>query len=109
MLYSLTVDVELARQQWKDGQRRLDETRRADAQRFAGIARQVDLVVAALRRRVGQTFTLSELAETYGGADNWVRELLDDEDPEGAPAVEAGTVADAAFESYARGATDYRP
>ena len=58
MLYCLTVDVELARQQWKDGQRRLDETRYADARRFAGLVGQVDLVVAALRGRVGQTFTL---------------------------------------------------
>jgi hypothetical protein len=38
-----------------------------------------------------------------------VRDLLDDEDPERGPVAEAGTVADAAFESYARGATDYRP
>jgi hypothetical protein len=109
VLYSVTVDVELARQQWKDGQRRLDETRRTDEQRFAGLAGQVDLVVAALRGRVGQTFTMSELAAAYDGADDWVRELLDDEDPEGGPPAEAGTVADAAFESYARGATDYRP
>jgi len=109
VLYSLTVDVELARQQWKDGQRRLDETRRADAQRFVGLAGQVDLVVLALRGKVGQTFTLSELADAYDGADDWVRELLDDEDPDGAAVAEAGTVADAAFESYARGATDYRP
>jgi hypothetical protein len=109
VLYSLTVDVELARQQWKDGQRRLDETRRADAQRFAGLAGQVDVVVAALRGRVGQTFTLSDLADAYEGADEWVRDLLDDEDPERGPVAEAGTVADAAFESYARGATDYRP
>ncbi len=109
MLYCLTVDVELARQQWKDGQRRLDETRYADARRFAGLVGQVDLVVAALRGRVGQTFTLSELADAYDGADDWVRELLDDEEPDGAPVVEAGVVADAAFESYARGASDYRP
>jgi hypothetical protein len=109
VLYSLTVDVELARQQWKDGQRRLDETRRDDVQRFAGLAGQVDIVVAALRGRVGQTFTLSELADAYDGADDWVRELLDDEDLDGGPLTEAGTIADAAFESYARGATDYRP
>jgi len=109
VLYCLTVDVELARHQWKDGQRRLDATRHADARRFAGLAGQVDLVVSALRGRVGQTFTLSELADAYDDADDWVRELLDDEDPDGAPVVEAGIVADAAFEIYARGATDYRP
>ena len=109
MLYCLTVDVELARQQWTDGRRRLEETRRSDEDRFAGLAGQVDLVVAALRGRVGQTFTLAELADAYDGADDWVRELLDDADPEGPTITEPGTVADAAFDSYARGAADYRP
>jgi hypothetical protein len=35
--------------------------------------------------------------------------VLDDADPEAPPVSEAGTVADAAFHLYARGATDYRP
>ena len=109
MLYCLTVDVELARQQWRDGRRRLEETRRSDQDRFVGLAGQVDLVVAALRGRVGQTFTLAELADAYDGADDWVRELLDDAEPEGPTVAEPGTVADAAFDSYARGAADYRP
>jgi hypothetical protein len=39
----------------------------------------------------------------------WVRDLLDDSDPDGEPVAEAGTVADAAFHQYARGASDYRP
>ena len=109
VLYCLTVDVELARQQWRDGRRRVEATRRSDDDRFAGLAGQVDLVVAALRGRVGQTFTLAELADAYDGADDWVRELLDDADPEGPLVTEPGTVADAAFDSYARGAADYRP
>lgn len=103
------MDVELARQQWNDGQRRVDETRRADARRYAQLAGQVDLVVGALRGRVGQTFTLAELADAYDGAERWVLELLDDADPEYEPVAEAGTVADAAFAAYARGAADYRP
>ena len=105
----MTVDVELARQQWNDGQRRVDETRRADARRYVRLAEQVDVVVAELRARVGQTFTLAELADAYEGADRWVRDLLDEADPEAAPVGEAGTVADAAFAAYARGAADYRP
>jgi hypothetical protein len=70
---------------------------------------QVDLVVAGLRQRVGQVFTLAELAATYAGADDWARELLEEADPEAPPPAEAGTVADAAFHLYARGAADYRP
>ena len=67
------------------------------------------MVVAGLRKRVGQTFTLADLAVAYDGADDWVRELLDESDPEGPPPTEPGTVADAAFHAYARGAADYRP
>ncbi len=102
------MDVDLARHQWDDGRRRVDAAR-GDARRYVTLAGQVDLVVSALRGRVGQTFTLSELADAYDGADMWVLELLDDADPESEHVTEAGTVADAAFHSYARGATDYRP
>jgi hypothetical protein len=102
------MDVELARQQWQDGNRRVERTR-ADQARYVELAGQVDLVVAGLRKRVGQVFTLAELAAAYDGADEWARELLDEADPEAPPAVEAGTVADAAFHVYARGAADYRP
>jgi hypothetical protein len=69
----------------------------------------VDVVVAGLRQRVGQVFSLAELAVVYDGADDWARELLAEADPDAPPAAEAGTVADAAFHVYARGATDYRP
>jgi hypothetical protein len=55
-------------------------------------------------------FTLDELADAYDGADEWARELIEEAaDPEAPPAAEAGTVADAAFHVYARGAVDYRP
>jgi hypothetical protein len=102
------MDVDLARQQWQDGDRRV-EAARADARRYAVLTGHVDVVVAGLRKRVGQTFTLGELARAYDGADEWARELLDDDDPDGSPVVEPGTVADAAFFAYSRGATDYRP
>jgi hypothetical protein len=104
----MTMDVEVARQQWNDGQRRIDEARRGDARRYAELSGQVELVLAELRARVGQTFTLADLADAYDGADRWVRDVLDAADPDAAP-TEAGTVADAAFHSYARGAADYRP
>jgi len=102
------VDVELARQQWEDGLRRV-ETRSGDSSRYDRLLVQVDVVSNGLRERVGQVFTLAELAEAYDGADEWARGLLDDADPEAAPADEPGTVADAAFHLYARGAVDYKP
>jgi hypothetical protein len=109
MLYSLAVELEVARHQWDDGRRRVEAARRGDRRRYDELVREVDIVLAALRGRVGQTFTLAELAEVYDGADTWVGDLLDDADPDGKPATEIGTVADAAFHHYARGASDYRP
>jgi hypothetical protein len=103
------MDVELARQQWQDGNRRVEDAR-SDNRRYVDLSQQVDVVVAGLRKRVGQVFTLDELADAYEGADEWARELLEDAaDPDAPPAAEAGTVADAAFHVYARGAVDYRP
>jgi hypothetical protein len=102
------VDLDLARHQWQDGIRRVESTR-GDRNRYADRMAQVDVLVNALRQRVGQVFTLDELAAAYEGADDWARAVLDDADPEAPPVSEAGTVADAAFHLYARGAADYRP
>ena len=102
------MDLELARQLWQDGNRRVEGTR-ADRGRYVQLTGQVDVVVSGLRRRVGQVFTLAELADAYEGADDWARELLDGVEPEAPPVAEAGTVADAAFHAYARGAADYKP
>jgi hypothetical protein len=102
------MDVELARQHWQDGNRRIEATR-ANRGRYVELVGGVELVVAQLRKRVGQNFTLEDLAGAYDGADDWVRELLDESQPEGPVPSEPGTVADAAFHAYARGAVDYRP
>jgi hypothetical protein len=102
------MDLELARQHWQDGNRRV-EAARGDRARYQRLVGEIELVVAHLRKRVGQRFTLDELARAYDGADDWVRELLDEADPEGPVPSEPGTVGDAAFHVYARGAADYRP
>jgi hypothetical protein len=109
MLYEVTVELEVARHQWDDGRRRVEQARRGDRRRYDELVREIELVLAALRGRVGQTFTLAELAAAYDGADTWAGDLLEDADPDGKPATEVGTVTDAAFHHYARGASDYRP
>ena len=101
------MDVELARQQWNDGDRRVQSLRQ-NRRRYGEVLADVEAVVADLRRRIGQTFTLAELADAYDGADEWARELLDERFPDTVP-HEPGTVTDAAFHVYARGASDYRP
>jgi hypothetical protein len=79
--------VENALFQWEDGERRLAE---ADDSTYR---RATESLVEELRRRLGSTFTLEELAELYaaspdlGAAPTWL--------------------VDAAFSRYAREATDF--
>jgi hypothetical protein len=102
------VDVELARAHWDEGYRRFDRAR-SDPKAFQQLSTQVDLIAAELRRRVGQRFTLEELAAAYDGAVEWARDTLRDALPDDATPPDTVTVADAAFHVYARGASDYQP
>ena len=102
------MDLELARQHWEEGNRRV-EALRNDTPRYRELLDQVEIVLAELRKRVGQTFTLDELARAYQGADDWARDAVDLADPEAPPPPDMPSVAGAAFHQYARGATDYRP
>ena len=69
------VAVEHARQQWEEGHRRL-QSYSVDRPLFLQLHAQVRLVVDELNRRVGQTFTLSELANAYHEADRWAYDVL---------------------------------
>lgn len=100
--------VELARQQWADGKRRLDDTR-ANAQRYRRLHTQVEAIFEQLRRRIGGIYTLEELATVYRDADAWLRRELADAAPGTEWSPDATIAADAAFHLYARGARDYEP
>jgi hypothetical protein len=101
------VDLELARHQWAEGRRAVDR-RRADAGAHRRLVAQVEVVTAELTRRVGQVFTLEELATAYDHADRWTLETIDEAFPDEAPA-DVSTSADAAFDLYSRRASDYAP
>lgn len=106
-----SVDVVLARQQWVEGSRRLEALRDADTWLYLELVRLADLVTAELRGRIGQTFMLDELASLYERAEDWTRVAIADAEPEPPPGWprHLSLVVDAAFEAYARGATDYEP
>jgi transcriptional regulator GlxA family with amidase domain len=95
------VAVEHARQQWEEGHRRL-QSHSLDRALHLQLHAQVAAVVDELNRRVGQTFTLAELADAYQASDRWLHEVL-------GPARHLAIVQDAAFYLYARGAVDYAP
>jgi len=97
------VAVESARQQWATGYRRLSD-QAADRKLYLRLLDQVGLVIDELNRRVGQTFTLAELAEFYLDADRWLLDVLGS-----GGATHLALVEDAAFHIYARGAVDYSP
>ena len=100
--------VEIARREWREGEQQL-ESRGALGAALSRAGRAGRLLVDELRRRVGQTFTLAELADAYADAERWSGEALEDA---GAPPWWPRTltlVQAAAFGRYARGAVDYQP
>lgn len=104
----VSVALGTARQEWGEAHRRL-EAHRHDADVYRRLLDQVEVVLAELRRRVGQTFTLGELAAAYDDAERWSRAVLADA---GAPPGWTRTLTEvqgAAFHLYARGAVDYEP
>lgn len=102
--------LETARHQWAEG-RRLLAREGEDTARSRHLVLLVEAVTDELRRRVGQTYTLGELASAYRGAEDWVRDVIVASAP---PRSRAGIkdtalVQDAAFDRYAQGAVDYTP
>jgi hypothetical protein len=102
----VTESVQLARQEWGEGNRRL-ESLRDDPRRYQRLLAQLELVVDELRKRVGQTYTLAELASAYADADRWARELVEKRAPSPGWPRDVSLVLAAAFHAYQRGATDY--
>jgi hypothetical protein len=98
--------VEIVRQEWEEGHRRL-EGERDDRRRYRGLVRQLELVVDELRKRVGGTYTLAELATSYRDADRWARPLVEERAPAPGWPRDLATVVAAAFHAYQRGAVDY--
>jgi hypothetical protein len=101
--------VELARQHWAEGYRRFLHAREPEPLIHARLLRQVEVVTEELRRRIGKSFTLAELAAAYARADRWAYDAVEERAGGAGWMSSAATAADAAFHLYARGARDYRP
>ena len=78
--------------QWENGSRRLRE-----APDRGRLERRVVLILDELRRRLGSTFTIEELADFYGEGTSWADEIA---------GIESWLV-DAAFNTYVREAKNY--
>ena len=100
--------IEVAKQEWKEGSRRL-EAAREDGRRYRQLLELLDLVLGELRKRIGQTYTLGELVAAYGESERWARELLSERAPVPGWPRDLTVVVAAAFDAYQRGALDYEP
>jgi hypothetical protein len=101
-----TEALALARHEWNEAHRVL-EGERADPRRYAQLLAQIDILTDELRRRVGGTFSLSELADAYRDADAWARQEVADRAPGPGWPRDLSLVLAAAFHVYQRGAADY--
>jgi hypothetical protein len=103
----MSVDgTTLIRQEWEEGGRRL-EAERSDRSRYGRLVQQVEIVTDELRRRIGQTYSLEELAAAYRDAERWAREAVEERAPSPGWPRDLALVLAAAFHAYQRGATDY--
>ena len=102
----MTAATESAKQEWEQAYRALvGVTEPALETRLGG---QIEAILGELRRRVGGTFTLAELADEYGRASVWARHVLSEKGASEWPRT-LSFVEGAAFHLYARGAVDYEP
>ena len=101
-------EVDVARQEWQEGSRRL-EAAREDGRRYRQLVELLELVRDELRKRVGQTYTLRELVAAYGDSERWAREVLEERAQGPGWPRDLTIVLAAAFDAYQRGATDYEP
>jgi hypothetical protein len=104
----MPIALDQTRREWESGyatlQRQLRETPRGEA-----LLAELAAVTAALRRRIGQSFTLAELADAYASADDWAREAVSQIEPASGWPRRLATVTEGAFHLYSRGAVDYEP
>jgi hypothetical protein len=98
--------VGVALLEWDDGLRRFEELE-LSRRREEVVRRVIDEIVLELERRLGQTFTLEELAAVYDDSAGWCRDVAQ-RTTEEVWAHDLSIVQDAAFARFARNATDYR-
>ena len=96
----MSYAVENALYQWREGERRIAH---ASGPAKADLDDAADVVVEALRRRLGSSFLVNELADLYGRDTDWALDLA----RRNAAGTDAASVVDAAFARYVREAKDY--
>jgi hypothetical protein len=102
----VSYSVESAVLQWEEGYRRL-ETARSNQSLHHALGRAVLAVEDELRKRLGSTFSIKELAKLYREDSDWGLELTMLTLPGQSELWDSATVVDAAFYLYMREAADF--
>ena len=100
--------MDVVRSEWEDGYRRFQDLSR-DRLVADRLGLQLEVVTDELRKRIGQTFTLDQLAVVYQNADDWTRAAVSERAATPGWPRTLAIVLDAAFHLYQRGAVDYTP
>jgi len=100
--------VASSRRDWDEAFRRYEAEVR-DPVQAKRLRPQLTLLRDELRKRIGSTFTLAELADAYGASEAWARDAISERAPAPGWPRTLSVVEGAAFHLYARGAVDYRP
>jgi hypothetical protein len=100
--------LEVVRSEWEDGYRRFRDLSR-DRIASDRLSLQLEVVTDELRKQIGQTFTLEDLANKYQTADEWVRIAVSERAATPGWPRTLAIVQDTAFHLYQRGAVDYTP
>lgn len=92
--------------QWEDGWRKLQQTR-SEPTVYRALGRVVIAVQDELRKRLGSTFTIAELAALYREDSDWGLEVAIETVPNQSRVWDSSTGVDAAFYLYMREAADF--
>ncbi len=104
----VAVGLDTARLEWSQAHEQL-EAAADDRRRYRALLDQIEVVLEELTRRLGQTFTLEQLADGYDDAERWAREAVQDRAPGPGWPRDLTLVLGAAFYRFQRGASDYEP
>ena len=96
----MSYALENALTQWQEGERRVREAPEIEQ---ADLESAVVEIQDELRRRLGSTFWIGELAELYGAGTDWAEDLAQRH----SAGSDTSAVVDAAFGRYARAAADF--
>ena len=104
----MSRDVQSSRQDWEEAFRRY-ETELRDPTQAERLRPQLTLLREELRKRIGSTFTLAELADSYRTSEPWARDAISERAAAPGWPRTLSIVEGAAFHVYSRGAVDYGP